>query len=150
MNAASGKAALLVCAMACGACGSDSTPAAPTPPAALNVAGTWDGTYSSAQLGFGSATLSLSQSGTAVSGTWSTRPSAGGGNGVGSGTVSGTNDLTGNSGTFVLTMSPSDPRTCPFRSTMTVFIAQRQMTGSWVTTNCTVTANGGLILTKLF
>lgn len=131
------------------ACGGDSNPNAPSNSQTLNVSGIWSGTYSSSQLGFGRATLSLSQGGTVVSGTWSTSPDAGGGSGAGSGTISGTMTATGTSGTFTLTMSPSDPRTCPFSSTMTAFLAQRQMTGQWVTFNCTVAASGGLILTKI-
>lgn len=132
------------------ACGSTTTPTAPkvVQPTTLNVAGTWTGTYASGQLGFGTATLALTQAGTTVGGTWSSAPSPGGGADIGAGTVSGTNPLTGNSGTFTLTLSPSNPTFCPFRSTMTVFLAERQMTGEWVTVTCTVTASGTLILKK--
>ena len=142
------KRLVLIAALACSACGSPTTPSAPTP-VPLDLSGTWNGTYSSAVLGFGSAVVTLSQIGSTVSGTWSTRPSANGGSGVGAGTVGGsTGGATGNTGTFTLTMSPSDPRNCPFSSTVTVFLAQRQMTGQWVTINCTVTASGTLILSK--
>ena len=120
----------------------------PTLAPAMNVSGIWPGTYSSAQLGVGRATLTLSQRGSTIGGTWSTTPDADGGSAIGAGTVSGTIAATGNSGTFVLTLSPSDPRSCPFSATMLVFLAQRQLTGNWATVACTVTANGTLILSK--
>jgi hypothetical protein len=137
----------------CGGGGSGVSPLVPTlaptiAPAIMNVAGIWPGTYSSAQSGFGRATLTLSQSGSTIGGTWSTTPDPGGGSAIGAGTVSGTMKATGNSGMFVLTLSPSDPRSCPFSATMLVFLAQRQLTGNWATVTCTVTANGTLSLSK--
>jgi hypothetical protein len=125
--------ALVLLSLLSAACGSTSTPTAPSTPSmqaqSLNASGTWTGTYASAQVGYGKATLSLAQSGTAISGTWSTTPDPGGGSGVGGGTITGVNPLTGNSGVFTLMLIPSDPRTCGFQSTMTIFLAQRQMTG---------------------
>jgi hypothetical protein len=127
------------------------TPFAPAPPlgAITNVAGTWEGSYNSSQIGYGRATLSMTQSGGTVGGTWSTTPSAGGGNGAGAGTISGVITTTSTSGTFALTFSPSDPRDCPFRGTMTASLAQKQITGDWVSVNCSATVNAGLILTKI-
>ena len=142
------SAALFLVA-ACG--GKDNgSPSAPTP-ATVNVSGLWSGTYSSSQLGFGRATLSLNQSGTAVSGTWTTTPDPGGGSSIGAGTVSGTltpTGSTGTSGSLSLRLQPSNPLTCPFQFTGTTGTATegRVLVGEWVTVSCTVTASGGLIL----
>lgn len=136
---------ILVLALLAAGCGSSPN----TPGKSGNVSGTWTGTYSSAQLGPGTATLNLVQSGAALSGTWSTTPTVVG-RAPNSGTVSGTNAGTNDSGTFTIDLAPSNPATCPFRATMTYFLMQAQMTGDFVTTNCTVAASGGLILHKAF
>lgn len=139
---------ILLLALFASACGGGNSPTSPTPQAALTVSGTWRGTYASAQIGFGRATLVLTQSGDGVSGNWSTTPDPGGGNGVGAGTVSGF--LSGSSPQsrpISLTMTPSDPRTCPFQFTGTAS-ATSGVFGQWVATNCTVTASGSLILSR--
>ena len=144
--------------------------------AELTIAGTWHGTYSSGQLGYGRAVLALTQSDTIVSGTWSITPDAktkysftekpdGSVEKVktwgGAGTVSGTRGTAtpdGRSVTFPLTLSPSDPRTCELRATMTTTIfpaatpdgrMARHLLGEWVTFNCEVTATGGFILARV-
>lgn len=137
------SALLLILTVA--ACGSNPN----APGKSGNVSGTWTGTYSSAFLGRGNATLNLVQSGASLSGTWNTTPTVGG-SAPNSGTVSGTNGGTSDSGTFTIDLTPSNPTTCPFRATMTYFLAQAQMTGDFVTTNCTVAASGGLILHRAF
>lgn len=124
------------------ACGS-SNPAAPTP-VTLSLPGTWAGNYTSAQLGTGTLRLVLTYSGSSVGGTWSTTGSAGNA----SGTVSGMAPSLTSGATFTLMLSPSDPRTCPFQMTMTVQAHLKQLLGNWVTVNCTVTANGSVILTQ--
>lgn len=142
------KRTLLFLALLAAGCGSSPN----TPGQDGNVSGTWTGTYSSAILGPGNATLNLVQSGSALSGTWSTTPTGvgSGSRAPNSGTVTGTNGGTRDSGTFTVDLAPSNPATCPFRATMTYFLTQAQMTGDFVTTNCTVAASGVLILHKAF
>lgn len=142
LNATIRRASLLWALILLFACGSN--PNAPGENG--NVSGTWVGTYSSAQLGSGQATLSLIQSGSSLSGTWSTARDSGGS--IGAGTVSGSNMVTSDSGSFGLDLAPSDPTRCPFRATVTYSLPQKQMTGQWVTVNCTVAATGGLNLSK--
>jgi hypothetical protein len=45
-----------------------------------------------------------------------------------------------------MTMSPSDPRTCPLTATVTV--SGSNMTGTYATFSCTVASAGGVTLTK--
>lgn len=138
------KRTLLLFALVVAGCGSPNTPGEDG-----NISGTWTGSYSTNNLGLGAGTASLSlvQTGSAVSGTWRATPINGTSTG---GTVSGTNGSTRSDGTFTIDLNPSDPRSCPFRATMTYFLNQNQMTGDFVTFNCTVAANGVLILRKAF
>jgi uncharacterized membrane protein len=142
----------------------------------LTIPGTWYGTYSSSELGYGSAILALTQSGTIITGTWSVTPDAKAKHSfikkpdgtiervetwVGAGKVTGTSGTVtpdGKSVTFPLTLSPSDPRTCELRATMTTTVfpfatpdgrMARHLLGEWVTFNCAVTATGGFILAKV-
>lgn len=136
---------LLLSALILTACGGDKNPIAP-PPVTLSLPGTWTGTYSSAQLGTGTARFVLAHQGSAVSGTWSIIGTATGE--TTSGTVSGSASNLISGATFTLVLTPSDPRTCPFQATMTAQAHLNELLGNWVTTNCTVTANGSLILRR--
>src|SRR5262245_16750272 len=87
--------------MACVACGSDPSPVAPTAAPPFNVAGNWTGTRPFTTIrrsnvtnnGLLTIVMSLTQAGSAVSGTWSIQAA--------NGTVSGTTTNTGQfSGTF--------------------------------------------------
>ena len=121
------------------ACGGTS-PTAPSPPVTPSIAGLWSGTYASAEIGFGTATMSVTQTGSNVSGTWSTRSSTGT---TSAGTISGTVSV---SRDVALRFNPSDPRTCPFQFAGITYSTQRRIDGQFVTVNCTVAASGTLIL----
>ena len=145
------KAILIISALVLTAACSSSTPTSPSqqPAQGINVAGTWRGAYASAQIGYGRATLSLSQTSLSVSGNWSTTPDPGGGSGVGAGTVSGTltSPVGGSSQQATFTFTPSDPRNCPFQFTGTASPTSG-IFGQWVATNCSVTASGTLTLER--
>lgn len=131
----------IVCTLAIGCSGSQS-PTAPTAPTIPSIAGAWAGTYASAQLGFGRVTLNLAQTSSTISGTWSTTATDGTGV-TNSGTISGTVNT---SRDVVLTMTPSDPRLCPYRFTGMTYSTERRIDGQFVTVNCTVAASGTLIV----
>ena len=138
---------LIVIAIAALFTGCSAPTTAPTAPVSLSVAGNWSGDYSTDD-GSGSIKFSLTQVGVIVGGTWTIDPNFAGNPPVRppatSGTVSGSNSLTGAvGGTFRLTFSQSDPRNCPFESTMTL-VTTTQMTGLWVSTNCTKAVSGRL------
>lgn|SRR3990167_3661479 len=145
---------ILIAALACMGCGSGPTAPTPAPPTStpaqtLNVSGTWRGTYASAQIGYGRATIVLTQTGTSLSGTWSTTPDVGGGSSIGAGTLSGALSAPSSSiaRPIALTFTPSDPRTCPFQFTGSASTSSG-IFGQFVSTNCTVTASGSLILDR--
>jgi hypothetical protein len=131
--------AFLLVLAACGAsaaCGSSSSP---TGPSTHSVNGTWSGSITSnLAVGSGPATVTLSQSGNRLSGTWSvigpTSPDSG--------------SLTGSvDGSAVsVTLSPSVPTGCPYTATMTV--SGNSMTGTYAAFNCTASIAGGIALTK--
>ena len=137
---------ILLSALLVSACGAKANPVAPQPPVTLSLPGTWTGTYSSAQLGAGTARFVLTHQGSAVGGTWSITATRTGE--TSSGTVSGTASNLTSGATFTLTLASSDPRTCPFQSTMTALAHLNELLGDWVTTNCTVAASGTLILRR--
>ncbi len=58
----------------CGASGIGVAPAPSPTPAPANLAGTWDGTWASSRAGRGTFVMTLSQSGSALSGTVSVTP----------------------------------------------------------------------------
>ena len=111
---------------------SESTPTAPTPLAPPTLTGTWNGTYDSTSGESGEVRVTLSQSGSSVTGTWS----ASGNLGTGSGTVSGT--VSGSSTS--LTLETSDPTNCSLSVTAT--FTRTTITGTWATFECSV-ADGG-------
>lgn len=63
--------AILLCTLAAAACDSAS-PTAPTEPAAVTLAGTWRGSFTGNLVVSDSVSAELAQTGTAVSGNWST------------------------------------------------------------------------------
>lgn len=125
----------LAFALGLSACGGSS----PAAPSVLQVAGTWSGSITSNQVsGSGPASVTLAQSGTALSGTWSVTGPDGPNSGALTGTVAGTS--------VTMTLTPSDPRTCPYNATVNV--AGNSMTGTYAAFNCSASASGGISLTK--
>lgn len=115
------------------ACGGGAT--APSAPSTASIAGTWSGTVTSnIEAGAFPTRVTLAQTGSNLSGTWSS--------GANSGSLTGALNGSGVS----MTMEPSDPRTCPFRMTATV--AGSRMTGTYAAFNCTVAASGGITMTR--
>ena len=108
-------------------------------PTAFSYSGTWSGTLNDSIGGAGTATITVSQSGSDLVGTWQSTFAAGGTN---SGTLQGlirTNDV-------LIELYPSDPRTCPF-----ALVAQRSgstLSGTYVAFDCTVSVSGTMSITK--
>lgn len=111
----------------------------PTAPSVLQVVGTWSGTITSNQVaGNGPAQITISQSGSTLSGTWNATGPGGPDSGSMTGSVSG-NAVT-------MTLQSSVPTNCPYNVTVTV--NGSLMTGTYAAFNCTVAASGGISLTK--
>ena len=108
-------------------CGGDS-PTSPSAPVSLT--GTWTGTLQSTISGTGTARVTFAQSGSSLAGTWS---------------VAATSVAAANGGLSV-TLSPSDPLTCPFQVTATV--NGNRITGTYAAFNCTVALSGSISLTR--
>lgn len=115
---------LLAIAFGIVCCGTDS-PSAPS----FSFSGNWQGVAQDSAAGTGVFRATLAQSGASVTGTWFIQfPLAAFQN---SGSVSGTANGTGLS----ITLTPSDPTTCPFR--LTANASGNQMTGTYAAFNCT-------------
>ena len=116
------------------------TPPPPTPPPPFSFNGTWTGPITSNVVGPGTATVTITQTGSSLSGTWATvypDPMIQGGESF-SGTASGMS-LSG-------TLSPSDPADCPY--TINATVSGNLMTGTYATFNCTGVDSGSIMLTK--
>ena len=113
----------------------------PTSPSSTTVTGTWTGSIASTLSGPATARVTLAQSGSSITGTWFVTsdidPSA-----ANSGTLSGT--IAGSA--LSLTLTPSDPRTCPFDLTATV--SGNRLVGTYAAFNCTVAISGAIDLTR--
>lgn len=109
-------------------------------PPAVNVSGNFAGTVSDSIAGNGTLTLSLSQNGNNVSGTFQSRFANPASNNSGSvnGTVSGT--------TLELTVTPSNPNSCPFR--VVGQATGTQATGTYAAFNCSAAVSGTVTLTR--
>ena len=118
---------LALCTVAaCG--GGNSSPTAPTPPP-FSFNGTWTGPITSNVVGPGTGTVTITQTGSSLSGTWATvypDPMI-----QGAGSFSGTASGMSLSGT----LSPSDPTDCPY--TINATVSGNLMTGTYATFNCT-------------
>ena len=134
------RSLLLVAVLLVVGCGNDS-PTAPTPPP-FTFTGTWAGsvTWNVEGLGPGMATVTITQTGTALSGTWATTYSDATRNSGGAfeGTATGM-ALSGR-------IFPGDPNLCP--STVNGTVRGDVMTGTHATYDCSVTAAGTLTLTR--
>lgn len=116
------------------ACGS------PTTPGNASLAGNWAGTLSDNFAGTGTLAFTFAQSGSTLTGTWSTAYANPGYNNGGS--ISG--NVNGSSVTAVL--SPSVPTTCPFN-----VVGTRNgslLSGTYAAFNCSVAVSGTFTATK--
>jgi hypothetical protein len=93
---------VIVAALLIAGCGSGNPPTAPV----LTLAGSWSGSLESSNFAAVSVTAELSQSGTAVTGTW--RTSAG----TWSGNINGSNNTASFSGVFAITATGASGGTC--------------------------------------
>ena len=115
---------------------------AATPDTQFSFNGTWTGPITSNIVGIptGTATVTLTQTGSSLSGTWSTvYPDPMINN---SGSFSGTASEMSLSGT----LSPSDPTSCPY--TVNATVSGNLMSGPYAAFNCTAVISGSISLTK--
>ena len=150
-TAAKGVVAFMVLlSLALSACGGDNkNPIAPTPtpaptpappPLPFSFSGTWTGPITSNILGPGTATVTITQTGSSLSGTWATvYPDP---------TIQGAGSFSGTARGMSLegTLSPSDPTDCPY--TINATVSSNLMTGTYATFNCTGVDSGSIMLTK--
>ena len=117
------------------------TPDTPEPQQ-FSFSGTWTGPITSNFPGIppGTATTTISQTGSSLSGTWATvYPDPTFNNsGSFSGTASGMS--------FSGTLSPSDPNACPY--TINATVSENLMSGTYATFDCTFAVSGSISLTK--
>lgn len=112
----------------------------PTSPGATSIVGNWAGTLSDNFAGTGTVAFTFAQSGSTLTGTWSTTYTNAGFNNGGS--ISGT--ISGSSVTAVL--SPSVPTTCPFNVVGTR--SGSSLSGTYAAFNCQVAVSGTFNATK--
>ena len=124
------KSIVCLFVLALTACGGSS----PNGPSGTNFSGTWSGTVTDNVVGTAPARVTLTQSGNSLSGTWS----AGGNSGQLAGSLTGS--------AVSATLSPSDPRSCPF--TMNTTVSGNRMTGTYASFNCRVAASGTIDVSK--
>ena len=111
-------------------------------PQQFSFSGTWTGPITSNFPGIppGTATATISQTGSSLSGTWATvypDPTFND-SGSFSGTASGMS--------FSGTLSPSDPNACPY--TINATVSENLMSGTYATFDCTFAVSGSISLTK--
>jgi len=129
----------------------DRTVAAPTPSAAVvetaspkNVTGTYKGLVEDSVAGSGEITFTLSQSGDDVSGTFSSICVGPRSSYTNSGSIAGTVD--GDS--LRVTASPSVSRTCPFSATAVITKGGAEISGTYATFGCKISASGTIQVDK--
>ena len=130
-------ALLVMAALLCVACGSDST----TGPTPTSFAGTWNGTVADSLCGNGIFQGVLAQSGSSVTGTGSvvfTRAGCGGIRGSLNGTVSGAS--------LQATLQSSDPQYCSLA--LSVAVSGSTITGTYAAANCSYTQTGNVSATR--
>ena len=122
-------------------CGGDS-PTAPTPPPPFSFNGTWTGPIISNVPGVppGTGTVTITHTGSSLSGTWATVYPDSTFNSAGSfsGTASGMS--------LVGMLSPSIPTDCPY--TINAAVSGNLMTGTYASFNCSGVLSGTISLTK--
>ena len=125
-------AILVSAALVVTACGS---PSAPLP---FSYSGTWAGSMVDSFAGNGTTTLTVSQSGSDIVGTWQAIFAAGNNGGTLAGTISG-NDV-------LVELYPSDPTACPY-----AVVAQRSgttLSGTYAAYSCTQAITGTVSVVK--
>ena len=120
------------------ACSGDS-PTSPTGSSTASVQGTWSGTITNSEYGGrGPARVTVSQTGSSLSGTWYAMGPYGADSGSLTGSVSGS--------AVSITLSPSDPTNCPTK--VTAIVSGTSMSGTYAAFNCAAPLSGGVTLTK--
>ncbi len=114
------------------ACGGDSSG-----PAVINLSGTFSGTISAVGFPAGTATFTLTQSGTSVTGSWVTSL---GSAGTGSGNLSGT--------TLSITLNQTNPCAGTFTGTATVQNAGNRLSGSFSGSDCNGSGSGTFVVNR--
>lgn len=107
-------------------------------PAGFSYGGQWSGSIQDSMAGFGAVTVTLTQSGSSLAGTWQANFAAGSNGGSASGTINGNQ--------VILELHPSNVTTCPFR-----VIANRSgstLSGNYTAFNCLDTVSGTLNISK--
>jgi hypothetical protein len=117
------------------ACGSN-----PSSPSSTSIAGTWTGSINDSLVGAGSVRITFNQSGSGLSGTWSTS--------FANGVLNNGGSLTGsmNGSNIAATLAPSNPLECPYNVTATR--NGNTITGTYAAFNCTVAVSGSVNVTK--
>lgn len=105
-----------------------------TGPSNLSLSGTWAGRAVSNMFGGINIQVSLTQSGSSLTGTWVSDQNSG--------------QLTGSVGgsSVSANLTSADPRQCPF--TVTATVSGSSMSGTYAAYNCTVADGGTISLTK--
>lgn len=104
-----------------------------------NLSGSWRGSARDSDFGTGTMTATLTQSGASLTGNWSVQFP----DGLSTGTVT-NGSVTGSN--FVARLEPSDPTDCPLQANGS--LSGNRLTGTYVTVQCTVNANGSFDLTR--
>lgn len=112
-----------------------------TSPSSNDISGSWSGPVSDTTVGAGTLRATLAQSGSSITGTWSSTYANAANNNAG--------QITGsrNGSSVSLTASPSNPTTCPFTATLNLSSAT-SMSGTYATFNCTLAISGTINVAK--
>ena len=105
----------------------------------FDYTGQGEGRVSDSVAGLGSANLTISQSGSNLTGAWQIAFDAGGGN---SGSLLGI----ASDGAATIELYPSDPLACPYNVVATR--SSSSMEGNYAAFNCTVSVSGTLSVTR--
>jgi hypothetical protein len=117
------------------ACGSSST----SSPTSVSVFGNYSGTLQDSAFGVGTIQLTLSQSGSSLTGTYEDQFTAGAGGGSITGTVNGVS--------FSATLTPGVSTVCPVTLTGTINNGGSNISGTYSTFHCSAPETGSFNLT---
>lgn len=138
-----GGTLVLMSLVACGGGSGGVTSPSASAPAGVTLNGNYSGTASDTAYGSGSVQLTLSQSGTSITGTYASQYPAY--SVVGGGSVSGT---VNNSQTLSATLQPSIPTACPYQLTGTISGGGANISGTYAAFNCSAVVTGTFNVTK--
>lgn len=124
---------LVTLALLLAACGSNTSGSA-----SFDHSGTWTGTIEDSVAGTGSATVTLTQSGSDLAGTWQAIFSEGSNGGSAVGVVNGSE--------VVLELYPSETSACPYNVVATR--SGSTLSGNYSAFNCTASVTGTLTISK--